>query len=151
VGVSGRSFGFVASLEHVLDDDLIVVVCSNVYTSLTQSMASDLVAIARGEERRPVVPDPPVVVPAEALARYVGRYRFGPDFAFNPNLAVEVRQTRGGLVLDGSGAAFLIPLSADRFVDRLYGGTVRFEAGPDGRVRSLVWSFGRDYLAGRIE
>lgn len=149
-GLSGRSPGYAASLEHFVDEDLVVVVASNVYSSLTQSMAPDLAAIARGEERRPLLPERPADVPAEVRARYAGRYRFGCDFAFNPGLLAEVRPAGDGLVLVGGGTTYLIPLSAEKFLDRLYGGTVSFRSDPDGRVRSLVWTFGRDYEAIRM-
>lgn len=153
VAITGRAPGFAASLERFVDDDLVVIMAGNLYSSVTHTMAPDLAAIAFGEERRALLPPQPVPVRPEVLAGYVGRYQFGPDFTFNPNMVGEVREAAGGLVIvsgGGGGTSALIPLAEDRFLDRLYGGVLTFVKDPDGRVWSLIWNFGRDYKASRI-
>lgn len=152
VGLGGRSPGFVASVLRFLDEDVVVVVLSNLYSSIGQSMAPDIAAIAFGEERAPPVPSTPVPVAEASLTRYPGRYQFGPDFGPNPNAIAEVRREDASLLLrlaDG-GTSFLIPLAEDRFLDRAFGGQVRFETDAAGRPSALVWNFGRDYRAPRL-
>jgi CubicO group peptidase (beta-lactamase class C family) len=153
VAINGRSPGFSASLERFPASDVVVVVTSNLYTSLAQAMADDLGAIAHGEARRAVVPPRPIALPASVMDRYIGLWQFGPDFTFNPNMIGEIKRVDEGLVLasgGGGGASFLIPLAADRFVDRLYGGEVRFTTDPSGQVSTLIWNFGRDHIATRV-
>jgi hypothetical protein len=153
VGINGRAPGFSASLDRFLASDIVVAITSNLYSSLTQAMADDLGAIAHGEARRPLVPVHPLRLPAAVTARYVGRWQFGPDFSFNPNVTGEIAQIEGALALtlgSGGGTTHLIPVAENQFVDRLYGGTLRFVPDPSGNASELVWNFGRDYVAKRI-
>jgi CubicO group peptidase (beta-lactamase class C family) len=152
VSMSGRAPGFSASIEESPGDGLVAVVAANLYSSLTVTVAPDLMALARGESREPRVPAHPVTVPNDVLARNVGRYRFGQDFRFNPGATAEVRLAGGGLELvvsNGGGTTALLPVTEERFVDRLYGGTVTFPREAGGRVQRLLWNFGRDYEAQR--
>jgi len=155
VAISGRAPGFSASLERFIDDDVCVVVTSNVYSSVTQSMADDIAALTFGETRAARVPATPVKVEPAILTSYEGRYRFGADFVFNPNIVSEVQRKGEWLILisgGGGGASYLIPQSESRFIDRLYGGTVSFVKDARGKTTHLIWSFGENhYKAARIE
>ncbi len=154
VAINGRSPGFSASLERFIDDDVCVAMASNLYSSLTHAMADDLAAIVFGETRTPPFPSEPVVVPTDVLEGCTGSYKFGEDFTFNPRMIGEVRKRGDWLVLisgRGGGESYLIPLGDNRFIDRLYGGFVTFEKNTSGRVTHLVWNFGRDYRAERID
>jgi hypothetical protein len=153
VGINGRAPGFSASLDRFTASDIVVAVTSNLYSSLTQAISDDIAAIAHGDARRPLVPARPVRLPDSVMSRYTGRWQFGPDFSFNPNVTGEITQIGGALALtlgNGGGTSFLIPVTDNRFVDRLYGGVVRFVADPAGTVTELRSNFGRDYVATRI-
>jgi len=153
VSISGRAPGFSADLQRFVDDDVCVIVLSNLYSSISQSMASDIAAIAFGEPRQSLIPTVPVVVPPAVLDSYAGRFQFGDDFRFNPGMVADVKRRGQWLVLVGSGGggtSYLIPLAEDRFLDRAYGGIVVFHKGADGKAVQLVWNFGRDYLAQRL-
>jgi CubicO group peptidase (beta-lactamase class C family) len=153
VAITGRAPGFSASVERFTNEDLTVILASNLYSSITQAMAADVAALALGEDRKPLLPASPVHVPDALQERYVGRYQFGADFRFNPNMMGEVRRVPGGLMLvmsGGGGTSHLIPLAEDRFLDRAYGGVVRFVSGTQGDVVALLWNFGQDYRAERI-
>ncbi|MBI1738359.1 MAG: hypothetical protein HYR58_03845, partial [Acidobacteria bacterium] len=154
VASSGRSPGFSANLDRFLDDDVCVIVLSNLYTSITQSMAPDLAAIFFGEERKPLIPPAPVSVSKTLLDTYAGRYQFGEDFVFNPRMVAEVKREGDGLVLisgGGGGTSYLIAQAENRFLDRLYGGIVTFSSGENGKIARMNWNFGRDYKANRID
>jgi len=153
VAVTGRSPGFSSSVEHFSRSRVTVVVLANLYSSIAQTIAADIGAIAHGEDRRPVIPIPPLTVSPATAARVVGRWQFGSDFTFNPNMLATVRFQDGALTLEGSGGAglaFLIPIGGGRFVDRLYGGTVRFLDDAAGQATRLIWNFGTDYVATRV-
>jgi hypothetical protein len=150
----GRAPGFSASIERFVDDKTCVIVLSNLYSSLAQSMAGDIAAIVFGENRKPLVPTTPVTVPEAEIARYLGRYQFGQDFAYNPGMRAEIKRDGSWLLLvgdRGGGTSYLIPLGEGRFIDRAYGGVVTFVAGAGGRAAALIWNFGRDYRAARVE
>ncbi len=154
VAINGRAPGFSANLDRFVDDDVCVIVVSNLYSSITHSMAPDLAAIVFGEARQPLIPSAPVTVSQTLLNSYVGRYQFGEDFVFNPGMTAEVQRRGEWLVLissGGGGTSYLIPQSETRLLDRLYGGIVTFTSGEDGKVTELTWNFGRDYKARRLK
>ncbi len=152
VASNGRAPGFTASVERFIDDRVCVILLSNLYSSIGQSMAADIAAIVFGEDRAPLIPAVPVTVAEAEMTRCLGRYRFGDDFSFNPGLTAEIRRDGPWLVFAGdaaTGTTYLIPLGEGRFIDRAYGGIVSFDKDPAGRVTALVWTFGRDYRAVR--
>ena len=151
-GFGGRSPGFTSALERYVDDDVCIVLTSNVYSSLTQNMAQDLAAIVFGESYQVPKLDTSSSLAPALLERYAGHYRFGQDFVFNPGLAVSVERSSDNLVMrmaDG-GESFLLPQSENAFLDRAYGGRVTFVRGADGAVTHFTWNFGRDYVAQRV-
>ena len=145
---SGRSPGYTASFLRFPDEDAAVIVTSNVYSSITQSMADDLAAILFGEpyripELRARPLDPAV------LSAYAGRYQFGPDF-ITPNNVVQVEARDGQLVLRSPSDSYLIPQPDGTFLDRAYGGQVTFVKDQQGKVNELTWSFGNAFVAKRL-
>ncbi len=150
---NGRAPGFSASVERFPDERVCVVVLSNLYSSLSQSMAGDIAAIVFGEDRQPLIPATPVVVPAAEMDRYLGRFAFGQDFSFNPGVSIEIKRDGPWLVMAAGGATgttYLIPAGNGRFIDRAYGGIVSFDKTPGTKAAFLVWNFGRDFQANRV-
>lgn len=146
---NGRSPGFTASVERYVEDDVCVILTANTYSSISQAMASDLAAIVLGEEKQ-IHPLAAAQVAPALLQAYAGRYKFGPDFRFNPGLEVSVELSDGHLVMRGGGDSFLLPQSESEFLDRLYGGRVTFTRDAAGKIAHLKWNFGRDYVAERV-
>lgn len=147
--INGRSPGFTSSLERFVDEDICIALTANTYSGLTQTMADDLAAIVFNEKYER--PRPAVAVSPAVLDGYVGHYQFGADFSYNPNAMVTVERTRDGLRLESSGTvSYLIPQAQNNFRDRLYGGTVTFE-GSGGEVRTMRWSFGKEFIATRVK
>lgn len=152
LAIIGRSPGFAASLERFVDDDVCVVMVSNVYSSLTASMAEDVAAIVFGAPPSGLSLKNPPVVDVGQLDTFVGVYRLGPDFQFQPNLQVEVVRDGTRLLFRMNAVeSYLIPQSPSTFVDRAYGGLVRFIGDAGRPAERLVWNFGRDYEARRVE
>jgi len=150
---NGRAPGFSASIERFVGDRTCVIVLSNLYSSMSQSMAADIAAIVFGEDRKPSIPASPVTLGEAETARCLGRYRFGQDFSFNPGITAEIKRDGRWLVLVGGGGAgtsYLIPVGKGRFIDRGYGGLVTFETDAEGEIVALDWNFGRDYRAVRV-
>jgi CubicO group peptidase (beta-lactamase class C family) len=145
--VAGRSPGFNSYFERALDEDIAIIALSNNYSSIGQTVGAQILPLVLGEK----VTDPLAgytrargTVPPALL----GEYQFGPDFGYNPNLKVRIEQVPAGVIMRSSaGDSFLIPIGELRFIDRLYGGTVRFAAAP---TPALTWSFGRDFTARKL-
>ena len=144
--INGRSPGFTSSLERFVDDDVCVILAANTYSGITQSMADDLAALVFSEKYEPL--SPPVRLDPTVLDSYTGEYRFGEDFVYNPGSIVHVERKANALfMLTGGGDTYLIPQPGDKFIDRLFGGTVTFAHAPQGNVNQLTWSFGTPYVA----
>lgn len=149
----GRSPGFAAAVQALPDDDLYVVVLSNLYSTVAQTpIAPDLVRIALGEAVAP--PELSVIrVEPKALDAFAGRYQGGDDFFF-PRVVLDLRRDQDWVVMHwSSGAdAILVPIGRDLFLDRTFWAQVRFARDGSGRVSGLVWRFaGQDYSAPRVE
>jgi CubicO group peptidase (beta-lactamase class C family) len=150
IAINGRSPGFTSSMERFVDDDVCVILAANTYSGITQSMADDLAAIVFGQKYEAL--SPPVRVDPTVLDSYTGQYRFGEDFAYNPGSTVRVERKENGLfMLTTGGDTYLIPQPGDRFIDRLFGGTVTFEREPQGNVNQLTWNFGTAYVAKKLK
>jgi hypothetical protein len=146
---NGRSPGFTSSFERFLDDDVCIIVLSNLYISTP--IPADLAAIVFGEAYTNPAEIQPVTLPADALGPLVGRYRFGEDF-FRPGIEVTVRREGEELVLDWGGGFIspLIPLAETRFLDRNFWAAVTFVPDEKGKVAKLVWRYEQDYAAERV-
>ena len=117
---------------------------------MTQSIADDIAAIVF--EQKYAAPPKPANLSADVLGIYAGRYQFGQDFTFNPGAAVTVERVDKALrMVTGGGTTYLIPQSETKFIDRLFGGMVTFAKGPDGKITALIWNFGSDFKASKIE
>jgi CubicO group peptidase (beta-lactamase class C family) len=147
--INGRSPGFTGSLQRFVDDDACVVVLANTYSGITQAMADDLASILFGQTVEGLRPAPKL--PRATLDRYVGAYRFGQEFTFNPGASVRIERHEDDLLMDiGADQTFLIPQPGEKFLDRLYGGTLQFTHDSQGNVTALAWSFGRPFTATRV-
>ncbi|HSA92706.1 MAG TPA: serine hydrolase domain-containing protein [Terriglobales bacterium] len=145
---TGRSPGYTTALLRFVEDDATVILASNIYSSLTRSMADDLAAILFGEPYR--VPELTAHPLDEAvLSALPGRYQFGPDF-FTPNLVIKVEARQHDLAIATPDEIYLIPQSDGSFIDRGYGGKMSFSRDEQGKVNQLTWSFGDAFVAKRL-
>jgi len=150
--IAGRSPGFAAAVHALPEDDLYVVVLSNLYSTVAQTpIAPDLVAIALG---KPVPPPQLSILAVDhgTLDALAGRYQGGDDFFF-PRVVLDLRRDRDWVVMHwSSGAdAILVPIGRDLFLDRTFWAQVRFTRDSGGQVQALVWRYAdRDYTAPRV-
>ena len=120
------------------DDDIVVVVLSNIQADVTEQMGVDLAAIALGEHYAlPAIPSQVTIRPdSAAFVAYAGRYEIAPGFVLT------VRAVAQGLLLAGPDGAFL-PLDQngqDRFFFRPLFVPIRFERDTSGTVHGLDWN-----------
>src|SRR5215813_12509452 len=145
-----RAPGLGAAIERFPEDDLCVIVLSNVMASLSHSFADDLAAIARGEARTPVPPLVPAVVETTVLDGYTGRYSFNQGL-FSSTTIVEVQRKGDGLSLISDGLPitnYLVNKGENAFTDRLYGGTIEFTRDKNGRVVGMLWKLSKANYSG---
>jgi CubicO group peptidase (beta-lactamase class C family) len=137
--MNGRSPGYASYLAYFPEQQITVVVLSNIYVSVTTQIGGDVAAIALG---KPYAAAPPPMGPLDAgtLKGMQGRFSFGADF-YQPD-AVLTLLTQGGDVFlkwaDGSLSP-LIPVGPDHFIDRGYWEDVSLARGADGRIVQLVY------------
>jgi len=138
VYVGGSSPGFKAHIERFIDDDVAVIVLSNLYLASATPIASDISSIL-WEKNPKLTPVPkPVARSAAELRRVSGGYQFGPNF-YQPNVLVRVERRDGYLAVRyPSFTSPLTPIAGGAYFDRFYWSFIRFE---DGK---LIYRNGND-------
>ena len=141
---SGRDPGYVARIAAFLDQDVVVIVLSNVEAGADDPIAKGLEAIAFGGDPAPPVQRSAIDISAESLMQYQGRYEI------SPNAVMDVKVSGGHLFLRGPGGDYL-PLEASSpdtfFFKQMYTSMV-FHHGDHAGVDSLLW--GGDYPCKKI-
>ncbi len=130
--MNGLTSGFSAHIGRYPEDEVCVIVLSNYFVYISKQMAIDLAAIVFNK---------PVEVPAynrrltdEESSQIVGRYKFGKDF-YKPDYVLEVKVEDGNLV---ANYGELIPNKPFEFLERPYGGKVKFIKDASGKVNAVM-------------
>ena len=145
IAMNGRAPGFTANLEYFPENDTYVVILSNLYSSITHAMAGDIGTIALGDQRKPAFMDVAALPPSHAvLDLYAGEYLYDETYRFSPNRSANVERRGDWLVLitGGGTASYLLPQAEHTFLDRIYGGIVRFKLDSRGKVAGFDHDFG---------
>jgi len=128
VYISGSSPGFKAHFERFIDDDVAVIVLSNVYIASPSPIARDISAILWWDKKLDAVPTP-VTRSADELRRVAGTYQFGPTF-YQPNVVARIEPRDGYLLLRyPTFDVPLTPIANGQYFDRRFWSFVRFEVG----------------------
>ena len=147
--INGRSPGFSSYLGYYPEEDVTVIVLSNLYNSVTTSIGSDLAAMVFG------VPYEVSQLSADRLDDATiegisGRYQYGSDF-YNPDVVVTI-EVRDGFVHQLWGTSgfqtALIPQGGDKFVDRAFWSDVQFVRDDSGTVIEVHFD---GFVAHRVE
>jgi CubicO group peptidase (beta-lactamase class C family) len=130
--MNGLTSGFSAHIGRYPEDEVCVIVLSNYFVYISKQMAIDLAAIVFNK---------PVDVPAftrkltdDESKQIVGSYKFGKDF-YKPDYVLEVK-TDGDKVVANYGE--LIPNKPFEFLERPYGGKVKFMKDAAGKVNAVT-------------
>jgi CubicO group peptidase (beta-lactamase class C family) len=132
----GREPGFVSHVSLFPDDQLMVIVLSNLEDAGVNVLAEDLAALALGEN--PEMPAPRSTT-AAALTRpeqFVGTYEV------DPKLLLDIRAEGDALYLRGTGGDYLPlePTQKDSFFYRQLYVKVGFRRDKSGHVEALLWN-----------
>jgi len=139
--MNGRAPGFASFVMYLPQEQLSVVVFSNIYASSTTTIGNDVAATLLGLPCEPFRPDDSALN-SDQIKESTGTYVFGANF-YQPNAEVALFDSSGKLSLrwPGGDVSPLIALSQDRFIDRAYWEDVTLERDPNGLVKAI--SYGR--------
>jgi CubicO group peptidase (beta-lactamase class C family) len=144
----GRLAGFVTMTARYPDEELLVLVLSNVGGASSDVIARDLAAIVFGEpyelpEERQVIQVDPAINEA-----YVGRYELRPDFI----LAVTSEEGRLFVQATGQPKFEIYPESETEFFLKVTDAQITFVVEDDGAVTGLILhQGGHDLPAPKLE
>jgi CubicO group peptidase (beta-lactamase class C family) len=122
--ISGSSPGYKASFQRFLDDDVVIIVLSNLYLASPSIIADDIAALVFGEKPKNEPPKRVHMTRAE-LAKYEGTYKYGPDF-YQPNSTVKMIAHDDFLEVSPESPP-IVPLANGEFFDRAYWSFIRFD------------------------
>jgi CubicO group peptidase (beta-lactamase class C family) len=132
---SGRDPGYVARIAAFLDQDVVVILLSNIEAGADDPIAKGLESIAFGADPTPAVLRATIHESPESLKQYVGRYEIAP------NSIMDVKVTGDDLFLRGPGGDYL-PLEANApgtfFFKQMYT-SLTFHHDNQGHIDSMLW------------
>lgn len=149
--INGRSPGFASYLERYIDDDACIIILSNIYTTAPFQMIEGLAAILFDEGYEKPEPVNYEKLESKTLDSYTGKYRFGPDF-YRPGAVVVVDSEDGSLSFYWSQSYFypLLPISEDKFLDRMFWAYISFQRNDAGEVTGFTWKDPDEYSAEKL-
>jgi D-alanyl-D-alanine carboxypeptidase len=147
--MNGRAPGFAAFVLYLPQEQMSVVVFSNIYSSATTTIGYDLAAISLGLPYEPFQPSRSAP-PAEQIKTSTGRFQFGPDF-YQANAELDLIANGSALSLcwPSGDISPLIPLGRDRFMDRSYWEEVDIERDAAALPKTITYDHFRGNLIGR--
>jgi CubicO group peptidase (beta-lactamase class C family) len=135
---NGRAPGFSAILEYLPQDDLAVIVLTNIEHDANPIIIPELTALIMGKAYQNFDYRP---VPRALVGKPAGEFTFGSDF-YRRNATLKLVSDAKGTTLYWPGGPEdpLLPIGRDKFMDRYYWSPVTVERGPDGTPVALDFS-----------
>jgi CubicO group peptidase (beta-lactamase class C family) len=130
--ITGRSPGFSTYLARYPDDEVCVVVLSNLYIPSTKEIGERVASIVFKEPyvRRTLNDEP---LNTEETKQFTGTYQFGADF-FRPNFKMEFTEINGRLACSFGD---LIRDGRDEFILRGFWSVIHFDRDPSQKIVGL--------------
>ena len=134
---NGRAPGFSAFFEYVPNENLAVIVLSNIEHDANPLIMPEAVAMVLGKTYQKFDYTP--VAPA-LVGKPSGNFTFGPDF-YRPSATLKLVSDANGVTLywPGRPIAPLLPIGKDSFIDRYYWTTAKIIRGSDGEPAALEY------------
>jgi CubicO group peptidase (beta-lactamase class C family) len=132
--MTGRSPGFSTYFARYPDEQLCIIVLSNLYLPSTKEIGENAASIIFNEQ--PIIrhlKDEPLRVENAELLK--GTYQFGSDF-FNPNFKMEIKETNGQL---SCSFGELIRDTDDDFILRRFWSIIHFEKDASQKITGLTF------------
>lgn len=132
--MSGRSPGFSAYIGRYPEEEICIIVLSNIYVSLARQLAIDLAGILF---KQPV--ELPVFnrskISKDDLGQIIGKYKFGKDF-YRPDFTLEVTAHEGNLY---SSYGELISTKPLQFIQRSFWSKITFIKDGTGKINGMTF------------
>jgi CubicO group peptidase (beta-lactamase class C family) len=136
--------GFAASIMHFIDEDMTVVVLTNLNISnVTSELANNISALMLKEKAKPLKINK-ALLSDDMTRKFVGRYKLGDDF-YVPGTVLEIVEKCGKFYeqqRNPSRLIGLIPVANSEFIHRSSWGRIKFEINEKGEVTGLLY-YGR--------
>ncbi len=130
--ITGRSPGFSTYFGRYPDEQVCVIVLSNLYISSTREIGERVASIIfREPYTKRTLNDEPLS--ADQAKQFAGTYQFGADF-FRPNFKLEIIETNGRL---SCSFGDLIRDANDEFILRSFWSIIHFERDSSQKVNGL--------------
>ncbi|MFO7865747.1 MAG: serine hydrolase [Candidatus Aminicenantes bacterium] len=126
--------GFQSNMARFVDDDICIIVLSNIIPAPVSEITKDLAAIALGEPYDLPEKRTAIELPEEILERYVGEYQLAPDFI----LSVTQEGTRIFTQATGQQRVEIYPSSETEFFLTVVKAEIHFILDDNGAVTGLV-------------
>lgn len=131
--MSGRSPGFCAHIGRYPEEEVCIIVLSNIYVSVPKQIAIDLAGILFNQHiETPTFNH--VKMTDDELRQLIGKYKFGKDF-YRPNFTLEVTALGGNIFCNYGG---LIPVKPLEFIQRSYWLKVIFTKDATGKINGMM-------------
>ena len=132
---NGRAPGFSAFFEYVPNENLAVIVLSNIEHDANPLIMPEAVAMVMGKTYQKFDYTP---VTADLVGKPSGNFTFGPDF-YRPSATLKLVSDANGVTLywPGRPIAPLLPIGKDKFIDRYYWTTATIIRGNNGEPVAL--------------
>jgi hypothetical protein len=131
--ITGRSPGFSTYFARYPDDQVCVIVLSNLYLPSTREIGENVASILFDEPyaKRSLADEH---IKADQINQFTGTYQFGPDF-FRPNFKFEIKESSSGYLSCSFGE--LIHDSGDEFILRSFWSVIHFERDSSKKITGL--------------
>jgi CubicO group peptidase (beta-lactamase class C family) len=132
---NGRAPGFSSFMEYLPNEDITVMVLSNIENEATPAIVTNAARMLMG---KPYQAFNYHKVPPKLAGHPTGDFVFGPDF-YRPSATLSLVSDADGVTLNwpGGPAAPLLPIGRDKFIDRYYWTDATVIRGKDGHPVEL--------------
>ncbi|HEX4300088.1 MAG TPA: serine hydrolase domain-containing protein [Gammaproteobacteria bacterium] len=117
---NGRAPGFSSVMYNLPKEGVTVIIVGNIEHDMNPEVAGNILALVVGKPYTAFAYQPFPLTP-DQRQRFTGQFKFGADF-YRPGATLEIKDSPQGLMLEWPGGpeAPLLPIGADRFMDRYY-------------------------------
>jgi len=132
--MTGRSPGFTTYFARYPDDQLCIIVLSNLYISSTKEIGESIASIIFHEPyTKRALKNEPLIT--ESVKQFTGSYQFGEDF-LRPNFKMEITEGYGRL---RCSFVDLIRDAGDDFILRSYWSIIHFQRDSSQKIIELTF------------
>ena len=156
VSHAGGIDGFMTHFARYPDEQITIVVLSNVQTASAPQIGEDLAAIVFGEPYRLPKKREAIAIDPAIYENYVGQYKYGISTSLPPEiqelvLTVTTDSQRIFTQLTGQDVVEIFPESPTRFFLKIVDAQLTFTTDKEGKAQVILHQNGRDTVLNKID